>query len=74
MKKFLIYALPIIIPVLVMVVVNKTAAPYQVFKEFYLRDVKTQNSATELTEDCSWACHNNTAYCKANHVKILKPY
>lgn len=74
MKKILIYTIPIIIPVLVLVLVNETAAPYQTFKEFYLQDVKTQNSAAELAEDCSWACHNNTAYCKAHHVKILKPY
>lgn len=74
MKKFLIYTIPIIIPVLFMIIVNETAAPYQAYQEFYLRDVKTQNSADQLDTDCSWACHNNTAYCKAHHVKILKPY
>ena len=74
MRKFIIYTLPIFIPVIFVILINETATPYQAYQEFYLRDVMTQNSDTQLDTDCSWACHNNTAYCKANHVKRLKPY
>lgn len=23
---------------------------------------------------CTWICHNNTNYCKVNHVKAIKPF
>lgn len=32
------------------------------------------NSAKPLKNKCSWICHNNTSYCKENHVKYLQPY
>jgi len=32
------------------------------------------NSAKKQKEKCSWICHNNTNYCKENHVKLAKPY
>ena len=34
----------------------------------------TINSSRQHPERCSWSCHDNTAYCKANHVKLLTPY
>lgn len=36
--------------------------------------IKPINSAEYLPNKCSWACHNNTVYCKNNHVKYLKQF
>lgn len=36
--------------------------------------IKAINSAEYFPEKCSWACHNNTSYCKTHHVKYLKPF
>jgi hypothetical protein len=30
----------------------------------------TINSGALDPQKCTWACHNNTAYCKENHVKF----
>jgi len=32
------------------------------------------NTGKKYKDKCSWICHNNTNYCKANHVKLAKPY
>jgi hypothetical protein len=32
------------------------------------------NTAKKTKERCSWICHNNTTYCKENHVKLSKSY
>jgi len=29
------------------------------------------NSSKKNIEKCSWICHNNTNYCKNNHVKFV---
>ena len=34
--------------------------------------VKAMNSSQKMTGKCSWACHNNTNFCKENHVKFVK--
>ncbi len=74
MKKLLIYFIPIFIPCFTIVLVNENSNPREAFKEFSLRGVVTANAADKIPTECSWACHNQTAYCKANHVKFLKPY
>ena len=44
-------------------------------EEGYNKQVVTAiNSAKKQKEKCSWICHNNTNYCKENHVKLAKPY
>ncbi|MEY5048469.1 MAG: hypothetical protein RLZZ175_1828 [Bacteroidota bacterium] len=30
------------------------------------------NPSIENPNKCSWTCHNNTTYCKKNHVKMNK--
>ncbi len=47
-------------PILLLVTVN----------EFSGSKDPNQNDKTK----CTWACHNNTTFCKSNHVKVLKPY
>ena len=30
------------------------------------------NTSIENPNKCTWTCHNNTSYCKKNHVKMNK--
>ncbi len=43
-------------------------------KPYSAHGIEAINSTEYFLEKCSWACHNNTAYCKTNHVKYLKPF
>ena len=60
------------IPVLFMVIVNEyvrissTEVPYSKY------GVTAINSVNADSKKCTWICHNNTNYCKDNHVKHLK--
>lgn len=35
---------------------------------------KRINTAQQLSDACSWACHNQTTYCKNQHVNISEKY
>lgn len=32
------------------------------------------NSNLKIKEKCSWACHDNTFFCKENHVKLVSSH
>mgnify|MGYP001601327724 CR=1 FL=1 len=36
--------------------------------------ISTINTSKGDVEKCTWKCHDDTNYCKENHVKFLKPY
>ena len=62
------------IPFLIMILVNETVRTKKNEKGYSYKGVFTMNSARQMEVKCSWSCHNNTAYCKANHVHLLKSY
>lgn len=74
MKRLTRNILILISPFMLMVLVNEVTrskikeSPYKAF------GITAINSSRLLTEKCTWACHNNTEYCKTHHVKYLKPY
>ena len=39
-----------------------------------IQNITAINTADKLKEKCTWICHNDTKYCKNNHVKLAKPY
>ena len=57
-----------------MVVMNELGRPTLTGKPYQAKGVKAMNSVEANLEECSWICHNNTGYCKKNHVKVLKDY
>ncbi|PIE85949.1 MAG: hypothetical protein CSA05_03000 [Bacteroidia bacterium] len=57
-----------------MVIVNEFLRPTIKEKPYLKYGITAINSADKITEKCSWRCHNNTFYCKKNHVKYLKNY
>lgn len=75
MKKHVIYFLLILpFPFLVMMAVNEYVRLYSVKSVKHINEVTAINSSNRLITKCSWACHNDTEYCKKNHVKFASTY
>jgi hypothetical protein len=64
----------LIFPFIIMFIINEALRVKIKETPYSLNDIAAINSAEYLQEKCTWACHNNTAYCKIHHVKYLKPY
>lgn len=47
---------------------NKTKYIYR------YKDLITTHESTKNNQKCTWECHNNTGFCKKNHVKYLAKY
>jgi hypothetical protein len=74
MKKRIIYLLILIIPILGMITVNEFVRLNTKEEGYKRRGVTAINSVKKSKEKCSWHCHNDTDYCKSNHVKLAQPY
>lgn len=62
------------LPFMVMIMVNEIVRFTQKDGPYSQHGVATINSGEEVPDKCTWICHNNTNYCKENHVTVLKPY
>ena len=74
MKKRILYLLILVLPFLGMIMVNEFVRPNIKEKGYKKQGITAINSAKRIKEKCSWICHNDTGYCKENHVKFAKPY
>lgn len=61
-------------PFLLMIIVNEAIRPTIIEKPYSKYGITAINSVANNPEKCTWICHNNTTYCKENHVKYLKTY
>lgn len=57
-----------------MIVINEIVRINMVEKGYNHQGIIAINSAEKLKNQCTWVCHENTNYCKENHVKLVKPY
>lgn len=73
MKKVLSIILVFSILFLIVIIVNESSRHFVNSEGYSVNGIKTINPKTQTVTTCSWNCYKNTAYCKANHVKILKP-
>jgi hypothetical protein len=64
----------LILPFLMMVAVNQLYSPPKKNTTYSKFGIITQNGSKKISTSCTWACHNNTIYCKNNHVKFNKKY
>lgn len=55
-----------------MILVNEVSRQKIKDKPYVLSGVTAINSKIKTPDKCTWNCHNNTNYCKKNHVKIAK--
>ena len=74
MKRFLRNISILIIPFLLMIIINEIVRPTVKENQYTFSGITAMNSATRITDKCSWICHNDTNYCMENHVKYLEPY
>ncbi len=70
MKKGFLYLLLLLFPFLGMVLVNESMRVG--LEQAHQRNgMKTINTSNKIISQCSWACHDDTNYCKTKHVKWL---
>ena len=63
-----------IMPFFLMILINEYSRVEKKGQGYQFKGVSVMNSAEQATKECTWNCHNNTAFCKSNHVKYLKTY
>ena len=82
MKKQILYWSILILPFLGMIMINELVR-LKTNEEGYtkqgnwglpIQGITAINSGKPIKDKCTWMCHNNTNYCKDNHVKLAKPY
>ncbi len=57
-----------------MIIINEIVRPTIKGKPYTKYEITAMNSDDQVLDQCTWNCHNNTRFCKENHVKYLKPY
>ncbi len=74
MKKYIRNIILLTFPFLLMVGVNEIVKPTITEKPYSSSGITTINSADKIPDRCTWICHNQTSYCKKNHVKFAKDF
>jgi len=64
----------LLLPFAVMIIFNEWQRPNESKDVYRYFDVNTMNSGARDPEQCSWACHNRTVYCKEHHIRYLNNY
>jgi hypothetical protein len=71
MKNLFPYLLVFVAPFLLMILVNEYVDSKTDESGYMLQEVEAIHSAQRLKEHCTWACHNDTNWCKTHHVTLL---
>lgn len=74
MPRFLRNLLILFFPLLLMVLVNEFSRKQEKENSHKNYGLATINPGVKIEEKCSWACHNDTGYCKTHHVKFDSGY
>ena len=74
MKRIIRNTAILISPFLLMIIVNEIIRPAIKEEPYSKSGITAMNSDDRISDKCTWICHNETAFCKENHVKYLKPY
>ncbi len=57
-----------------MILINESVRIFSKTNSYHIHGIKTMNSSQPIENKCTWVCHNNTRYCKTNHVKFNHKY
>lgn len=68
MKKTARAILLLLFPFVLMIIVNESVRAKLPSRP---KQTTSINGSNKDTERCTWACHNDTQYCKQHHVKFL---
>jgi len=71
---FLRNLLLLVMPYLMMTAVNEIVRVTSENQPYHIYGVNTINSSFGMKDKCSWRCHNETSFCKENHVGFCKDY
>ena len=71
-RLFLIFLLPVAIPVAILIIINESSRNSITKQPFMRHGIIAINTSKAIKNKCSWECHNNTQYCIANHAKFLQ--
>ena len=74
MKAILQNLLILLFPFALMILVNEYSKGKIQPSTYQSRGQDTINSAQRDPSTCTWACHNDTSYCKAHYVKFDDHY
>lgn len=74
MNKYLRNIIILVLPFLIVILVNEYSRSKMHSGGYFFKGITPMNSGHNMPGQCNWSCHNNTAYCKTNHVHFLKPY
>ena len=74
MNKRVLYLFILIVPFLGMIVINELVRHNTNEIGYSKQEVSAINSEKKFANKCTWICHNNSNFCKENHVKYVKPY
>lgn len=72
MNKRILYFLIVLFPFFIMIITNEIVRFNKAEKGYTRRGIVAINSVEKTVDKCSWNCHNDTQYCKKNHVKYVK--
>ena len=64
----------LLLPYLLVIIINEAYRPTIKETPYSLRGITAINSDVRTPDKCTWAAHSDTAYCKQNHVKLLKDH
>jgi len=64
----------LLFPFLLMILINESVRIFSKTNSYHIHGIKTMNSSQPIENKCTWICHNNTRYCKTNHVKFNHKY
>lgn len=74
MKRWFLYLVILVIPFLGMVVLNEVVRVTNTDVGYKQEGFTAINSGKKIKSRCSWACHNDTNFCKRHHVKLVGNY
>ena len=74
MKNLLIYTGIFLLPFLFIVLINESVRSNIKEKPYTSQGITAINSTDFLPNKCTWACYNNTSYCKLHHVKFMTEF
>lgn len=69
-KNILKYSLLLFAPFILMLVVNEFSRLKIDETPHLFKGNTAINSVQKLKNKCTWTCHNDTDFCKVNHVKL----
>ena len=74
MKKQMLFISILLFPFIGMILINEFVRLNTAEEGYHRQGVIAINTVKKQKDKCSWICHDHTNYCKAQHVKIAKPY